>query len=106
MYGEGISKSGDILDCAVDAKIVDKAGSWYSYQGERMGQGRENVKVYFESHTEVLDELYEKVMDTLKPDDNDDSSDSNSSNTKKNDTKNNGPKPVELEVDEDGVVIE
>ena len=106
MYGEGISKSGDILDCAVDAKIVDKAGSWYSYQGERMGQGRENVKIYFESHPEILDELYEKVMDTLKPDDNDDSSESISSKAEKKDAKNTGPKPVELEVDEDGVVIE
>lgn len=106
MYGEGISKSGDILDCAVDAKIVDKAGSWYSYQGERMGQGRENVKIYFESHPKILDELYEKVMDTLKPDDNDDSSESISSKAERKDAKNTGPKPVELEVDEDGVVIE
>lgn len=106
MYGEGISKSGDILDCAVDAKIVDKAGSWYSYQGERMGQGRENVKIYFESHPKILDELYEKVMDTLKPDDNDDSSESISSKAEKKDAKNTGPNPVELEVDEDGVVIE
>lgn len=102
MYGEGISKSGDILDCAVDAKIVDKAGSWYSYQGERMGQGRENVKIYFESHPKILDELYEKVMDTLKPDDNDDSSESISSKAEKKDAKNTGPNPVELEVDEDG----
>ena len=106
MYGEGISKSGDILDCAVDAKIVDKAGSWYSYQGERMGQGRENVKIYFESHPKILDELYEKVMDTLKPDDNDDSSESISSKAEKKDAKNTGPNLVELEVDEDGVVIE
>lgn len=106
MYGEGISKSGDILDCAVDAKIVDKAGSWYSYQGERMGQGRENVKIYFESHPKILDELYEKVMDTLKPDDNDDSSESISSKAERKDAKNTGPNPVELEVDEDGVVIE
>lgn len=106
MYGEGISKSGDILDCAVDAKIVDKAGSWYSYQGERMGQGRENVKIYFESHPKILDELYEKVMDTLKPDDNDDSSESISSKAEKKDAKNTGPNHVELEVDEDGVVIE
>lgn len=107
MYGQGISRSGDILDCAVDAKIVNKAGSWYSYQGERMGQGRENVKLYFESHPEVLDELYDKVMDTLKPDyDANDDSDKRSSNTANNNSKNVGPKPIELEVDEDGVVIE
>ena len=107
MYGQGISRSGDILDCAVDAKIVNKAGSWYSYQGERMGQGRENVKLYFESHPEVLDELYDKVMDTLKPDyDANDDSDKRSSNTANKNSKNVGPKPIELEVDEDGVVIE
>ena len=107
MYGQGISRSGDILDCAVDAKIVNKAGSWYSYQGERMGQGRENVKLYFESHPEVLDELYDKVMDTLKPDyDENDDSDKKSSNTVNKNSNNDGPKPIELEVDEDGVVIE
>ncbi|MDD7513041.1 MAG: recombinase RecA [Clostridiales bacterium] len=107
MYGQGISRSGDILDCAVDAKIVNKAGSWYSYQGERMGQGRENVKLYFESHPEVLDELYDKVMDTLKPDyDENDDSDKRSSNNVNNNSNNDDPKPIELEVDEDGVVIE
>lgn len=107
MYGQGISKAGDILDCAANAKIVSKAGSWYSYQGERMGQGRENVKLYFESHPEVLDELYDKVMDTLKSDyDENDNSDKKSSNTANKNSKNDGPKPIELEVDEDGVVIE
>lgn len=107
MYGQGISRAGDILDCAADAKIVSKAGSWYSYQGERMGQGRENVKLYFESHPEVLDELYDRVMDTLKPNyDEHGDSDNKSSNTPNKNSKNNGPKAIELEVDEDGVVIE
>ena len=55
MYGEGISKEGDILDSAVNAKILDKAGSWYSYNGERIGQGRENIKVYFKDHPEIVD---------------------------------------------------
>ena len=88
-------------------KYFNKAGSWYSYQGERMGQGRENVKLYFESHPEVLDELYDKVMDTLKPDyDENDDSDKRSSNNVNNNSNNDGPKPIELEVDEDGVVIE
>ena len=107
MYGQGISRAGDILDCAANAKIVSKAGSWYSYQGERMGQGRENVKLYFEAHPEVLDELYDKVMDTLKNDyDENGDSDKKSSNTANKNSKNDGPKPIELEVDEDGVVIE
>lgn len=107
MYGQGISRAGDILDCAANAKIVSKAGSWYSYQGERMGQGRENVKLYFEAHPEVLDELYDKVMDTLKNDYNENGdSDKKSSNAANKNSKNDGPKPIELEVDEDGVVIE
>lgn len=107
MYGQGISRAGDILDCAANAKIVSKAGSWYSYQGERMGQGRENVKLYFEAHPEVLDELYDKVMDTLKNDYNENGdSDKKSSNATNKNSKNDGPKPIELEVDEDGVVIE
>ncbi|MFC2662750.1 MAG: recombinase RecA [Eubacterium sp.] len=66
MYGKGISRSGDILDCAVDADIVKKAGSWYSYNGERIGQGRENVKKYLEDHTELMDEIQQKLMEQLK----------------------------------------
>ena len=63
MYGTGISLAGDVLDTAVEAKIVDKAGSWYSYNGERIGQGRENVKDYLQSHEEMLEEIRKKVMD-------------------------------------------
>lgn len=57
MYGEGISREGDVLDCAAEAKIVEKAGSWYSFQGERIGQGRENVKNYLKEHPEMLQEI-------------------------------------------------
>ena len=66
MYGEGISKEGDILDSAVDAKIIDKAGSWYSYNGPRIGQGRENIKVYLKEHAQIADEIEKKLLDTLK----------------------------------------
>lgn len=66
MYGEGISKEGDILDSAVDAKIIDKAGSWYSYNGQRIGQGRENIKVYLKEHAQIADEIETKLLDTLK----------------------------------------
>ena len=66
MYGEGISKEGDILDSAVDAKIIDKAGSWYSYNGQRIGQGRENIKVYLKEHAQIADEIEKKLLDTLK----------------------------------------
>ena len=66
MYGAGISKEGDILDSAVDAKIIDKAGSWYSYNGQRIGQGRENIKVYLKEHAQIADEIEKKLLDTLK----------------------------------------
>ena len=48
MYGEGISKTGEILDLATKEGLVEKAGAWYSYNGERIGQGRENAKIFFE----------------------------------------------------------
>ena len=68
MYGEGISKEGDILDSAVEAKLFDKAGSWYSYKGERIGQGRENIKVYLKEHPEVVAELDGQLLVMLKND--------------------------------------
>ena len=57
MYGKGISRSGDILDCAVDAGLIEKSGAWYSYKGERIGQGRENVKLYLEDRPQLMDQL-------------------------------------------------
>ena len=66
MYGKGISKSGDLLDCAVDGKIIEKAGSWYSLDGQRIGQGRENVKEYLESNPEVMDMVEQRLRDNLK----------------------------------------
>lgn len=67
MYGVGISKAGDILDCAVQEKIVEKAGSWYSYAGERIGQGRENVKKWLEENPDILDQIQAQLLETLKP---------------------------------------
>ncbi len=61
MYGEGISKSGDLLDTGVKADIIDKSGSWYSYEGERIGQGRNNVKQYFKENRETYELLLNKV---------------------------------------------
>lgn len=61
MYGKGISQTGELLDMAADKDIVKKAGSWYSYQGERIGQGRENVKAYLADHQELFKELLVKV---------------------------------------------
>ena len=67
MYGTGISKSGVILDTAVDMDIVDKAGSWFSYDGEKLGQGRENVKTYLEENQDIMNEIEGKIRATLSP---------------------------------------
>ena len=61
MYGEGISKAGDLIDVGVEAEIVDKSGSWYSYNGERIGQGRENVKRFLKENTDIYDDIYQKI---------------------------------------------
>lgn len=61
MYGTGISKTGTVLDLAADMDIVEKAGSWYSYNDERLGQGRENVKDFLEKNPDVLEEIEQKV---------------------------------------------
>ena len=69
MYNEGISASGDILDLAVAADIVEKAGAWYAYKGAKIGQGREASKTYLQENPEVLKELADKIraleVDTL-----------------------------------------
>ncbi|MDD7464331.1 MAG: recombinase RecA [Anaerococcus sp.] len=67
MYGTGISKSGVILDTAVDMDIVDKAGSWFSYKDEKLGQGRENVKKYLEENEDIMNEIEAKIRETLNP---------------------------------------
>ena len=65
MYGEGISKIGCIIDIASDMDIVKKSGSWYSYGEDRIGQGKENVKVFLENNPDMLKQIEEKIMDTL-----------------------------------------
>ena len=61
MFGKGVSKSGDILDLAAGIDVVKKSGAWYAYEGEKIGQGRENAKSYLESHPEMMDEIEQKV---------------------------------------------
>ncbi|MDU7186872.1 MAG: recombinase RecA, partial [Klebsiella sp.] len=61
MYGKGISQTGELIDMAADKDIIKKAGSWYSYGDDRIGQGRENAKQYLEEHPDVYDEVKEKV---------------------------------------------
>jgi recombination protein RecA len=65
MYGEGISKEGDLLDLAVDRKIVEKSGTWFAFGGERLGQGRENVKQFLKDNPVVFKSIEEKVRREL-----------------------------------------
>ncbi len=65
MYGEGISKTGDLIDVGVEAGIIEKSGSWYSYNGERIGQGRNNAKEFFKAHPDICNTVSAKLRDTL-----------------------------------------
>ncbi len=71
MYGLGISFEGDIIDLGVKKEIVDKSGAWYSYKGERLGQGRENSKAFLMENTEIRDEIHQKILKAygIVPDD-------------------------------------
>ena len=66
MYGEGISKNGEILDLATKDGLVEKAGAWYSYNGERIGQGRENAKIYLKENPEIALEIEESIRSQNK----------------------------------------
>ena len=63
MYGEGVSREGEIVDLAADAGIVEKSGAWYAYQGEKLGQGKENVKLLLKDNVELKEELEKKVRE-------------------------------------------
>jgi recombination protein RecA len=63
MYGEGISREGEIIDIATDLNILEKSGAWYAYNGEKIGQGRENVKEYLKQNRDLFDELTAKVRE-------------------------------------------
>lgn len=75
MYGEGISREGELIDLASDAGIVDKSGAWFAYQGEKLGQGKENVKLMLRDNPDLKEEIEEKVRDyydiSLKKEEND-----------------------------------
>ena len=66
MYNEGISKSGSTLDVGVELGIVQKAGSWFSYGEEKIGQGRESAKVYLKEHPKVMEEINKKIRESKK----------------------------------------
>ena len=63
MYGEGVSKTGELVDLASENNIIQKSGAWFSYNGEKIGQGRENVKQYLKMNPDILDEIENKVRD-------------------------------------------
>ena len=62
MYGEGISKLGELVDLGVKAEIIDKSGSWYSYKDNKIGQGRENVKAFLKENPSIAKELENKIL--------------------------------------------
>jgi recombination protein RecA len=62
LYGQGISHTGDVIDLATEANIVEKSGAWFSFQGERIGQGRENARTFLEQHPEVLEKIEALVL--------------------------------------------
>lgn len=65
VYGKGISKEGNVLDIGVNLDIIEKSGSWFSYNGERIGQGRENVKQYLSENPKVMEEIEKKIRDNF-----------------------------------------
>jgi recombination protein RecA len=65
MYGEGISRTGDLLDVGVEEGIIEKSGSWYSYNGERIGQGRENVKSFLMDNPDIFQDAYARVREAV-----------------------------------------
>ena len=65
MYGEGISRTGDLIDLGVEKKIVEKSGAWFAYSGERLGQGRENAKQYLKDNPSVRQAIEDRVRRDL-----------------------------------------
>jgi recombination protein RecA len=61
MYGEGVSKTGELIDLGVQAGVVEKSGSWFSHEGQRIGQGRENAKVYLREHADVAEQIEHEI---------------------------------------------
>lgn len=66
IYGEGISYYGEVVDYATDFDIIQRSGAWFSYNGERLGQGRDNAKIYLEEHPEICEEIVGKVKEAIK----------------------------------------
>ena len=67
MYGHGISREGSVIDLGVDLDIVDKSGAWYTYEGEQLGQGRENAKKFLVDNPEIMVEITDRVWRQVRP---------------------------------------
>jgi recombination protein RecA len=65
MYGKGISKEGSLLDVGVDLEIIKKSGAWFTYEGEQLGQGRENARQFLAEHLDVRDEIERKIREAV-----------------------------------------
>ena len=63
MYGEGVSKEGEIIDLGVDAGVIEKSGSWFAYKGEKLGQGKENVKVLLKTNKKLAEEIEKQIRE-------------------------------------------
>ena len=63
MYGEGVSKEGELLDLASEIGVVEKSGAWYAYKGNKIGQGKENAKLYLKENKNIADEIEEQVRE-------------------------------------------
>ena len=63
MFGKGISREGDILDLGVTSNVVQKSGAWFAYNGDKIGQGRENAKIYLSEHPDIMEEIEQKVRE-------------------------------------------
>lgn len=66
MYGEGVSKIGEIIDIGVDYEIIKKSGSWFSYEDTKLGQGRDAVKILLKDNPDLMEELEEKIKNAIK----------------------------------------
>jgi recombination protein RecA len=65
LYGEGISREGEIIDMGVDHKFIEKSGAWYSYKGEKIGQGKDNAREFLKEHKDIATEIEAKVRDAV-----------------------------------------
>jgi recombination protein RecA len=66
IFGEGISKEGDVLDVAVEKNMVEKSGTWYAFGGQRIGQGRENAKQFLKENPKILEQIEKEILENFR----------------------------------------